>query len=413
MAFGKGFFTYNRRLLRKQVLLQPPAQVTGLAIAVISDSELTASWDNVDGETGFEVQRSPDDSTWAEVATPGQDVLSFADTGLNDNTTYYYRVRAVTGALAGPWSASASATTLISWLNSTPAAITPTKTHVNDNNATSDPAGNEANATTGWSPIGVTLVSQAAEKDTGSYAFKLTALDGTSDRADKNTPSNPKGFNYYQVAHKRGTGTNQWVTTPAFNVVPGAAWATTKGTEKYVSGSNVRLWAADASGGAPGDELYADNIAMATLSDLYVAEAEAITGAGWGYAHWHVADNMHAGLDLTDGTDKILIFIEKLAAKIAVREYVGAVWADVANASFTYDAAKAIYWELLPGTTRIVIGYDTPANIEAMSAAQRISNALIDNNTLSSATLSAINVLQLFSTDASNDPQAVRFAEVA
>jgi len=91
----------------------PPAAPTGLVATAASDTEINLTWtDNANNESGFEIERSPDGSTWALHATVGANTTSHSDTGLTPNTTYYYRVRATNASGDSAYSNVASATTL-------------------------------------------------------------------------------------------------------------------------------------------------------------------------------------------------------------------------------------------------------------------------------------------------------------
>jgi glucose/arabinose dehydrogenase/fibronectin type 3 domain-containing protein len=78
-----------------------PSAPTGLTATAISTTRIdlgwTASTDNV-GVTGYRVERCQGSgcTSWAQVATPT--TTSYSDTGLTQNTTYRYRVRAVDAA---------------------------------------------------------------------------------------------------------------------------------------------------------------------------------------------------------------------------------------------------------------------------------------------------------------------------
>ena len=80
---------------------QPPSQPGSLAASVVSASELDLSWaassDNV-GVSGYRIERCQGVgcSSFAQVATTNGSATSYADTGLSANTSYSYRVRAVT-----------------------------------------------------------------------------------------------------------------------------------------------------------------------------------------------------------------------------------------------------------------------------------------------------------------------------
>ncbi len=84
-----------------------------LTLSVVSNSEIDLSWGDVAGETGYVVERSPDGSTgWAQVATPGPNVVTFNNTLLTSATTYYYRVYATGAGGNSAYSNIANATTL-------------------------------------------------------------------------------------------------------------------------------------------------------------------------------------------------------------------------------------------------------------------------------------------------------------
>ena len=54
------------------------------------------SWaDNSNNETGFEIERSTDGLHFNQIATTAANVTTYKDTGVSQNVTYYYRVRAL------------------------------------------------------------------------------------------------------------------------------------------------------------------------------------------------------------------------------------------------------------------------------------------------------------------------------
>lgn len=84
------------------IATETPASLTA---ATASTTQINLSWTNVQGETGYEVERSPDGTNnWTRIATPAADVTTYPDSGLPINTTFYYRVRAVNGVNASWWS---------------------------------------------------------------------------------------------------------------------------------------------------------------------------------------------------------------------------------------------------------------------------------------------------------------------
>ena len=79
---------------------QPPRAPTRLQADAVSSSEIQLSWrDNSDNEAAFEVERARihhrHPLRWSLIATVSANVTSFTDTGLEPDTTYWYRVRAV------------------------------------------------------------------------------------------------------------------------------------------------------------------------------------------------------------------------------------------------------------------------------------------------------------------------------
>jgi uncharacterized protein (TIGR02145 family) len=70
-----------------------PLAPTDLSGSVVSPSQINLSWtDNSSNETGFKIERRTETSTYTIVGTVNQDLQTFSDSGLNQNTTYTYRV---------------------------------------------------------------------------------------------------------------------------------------------------------------------------------------------------------------------------------------------------------------------------------------------------------------------------------
>jgi Predicted peptidase len=90
-----------------------PSTPTGLSANAVSSSRINLSWNDAsNNETGFEITRATSaGGPFLPRATVNANVNTFADTGLNASTQYWYRVRAVNFAGASNYSSTASATT--------------------------------------------------------------------------------------------------------------------------------------------------------------------------------------------------------------------------------------------------------------------------------------------------------------
>ena len=78
----------------------------------ISTSQIALSWtDNSYGEQGFNIERKESGEDYSQIATVGENVTTYSDTGLNEATTYYYRVRAYNAAGNSDFSNEAHTTT--------------------------------------------------------------------------------------------------------------------------------------------------------------------------------------------------------------------------------------------------------------------------------------------------------------
>jgi hypothetical protein len=109
-----------------------PGAPTNLRVAAFGTSEIDLAWNaNSFNETGFQVERSPDGTTFTPIAPPTT-VPSYRDVGLGSGT-YYYRVRAVNGAGNSPYSNVTLPTIL-------PASIPPVLTLHQDIGTAGDPS---------------------------------------------------------------------------------------------------------------------------------------------------------------------------------------------------------------------------------------------------------------------------------
>lgn len=222
----------------------PPATPTASA-ASVGNTSFTANWGSVSGATGYRLDVSTQ-SDFSTFLTGFQDLdvgtaLSKNVTGLSENTTYYYRVRAVNSAGASASSSTISATTTASALSITQqpssqsvvagsnVSLTVTATSVT---ALSYQWRRNSQNLSGTTATTATLMlSSVQAADAGSYDVVVTNAAGsvTSDAATLTvivTPSAPT------------TNAASSVTTSSFT----ANWSSVSGATGYrldVSTSNT------------------------------------------------------------------------------------------------------------------------------------------------------------------------------
>lgn len=90
------------------VVIAPSA----LTAAASSATSIILNWaDNSSNENNFELERSLDGNTWTPLVSLSTNITQYVDSGLNQLTTYYYRVRASIGGNKSGFSNDANATT--------------------------------------------------------------------------------------------------------------------------------------------------------------------------------------------------------------------------------------------------------------------------------------------------------------
>jgi fibronectin type 3 domain-containing protein len=87
-----------------------PRAVTGLAVSGVTANSVSLSWNDVVGEGSYRVERSQDGINWTTVTLLYSDTTRYTATGLQSNTTYYFRV---TGMADGSQFAGESAEPVI------------------------------------------------------------------------------------------------------------------------------------------------------------------------------------------------------------------------------------------------------------------------------------------------------------
>ncbi|HEY3378312.1 MAG TPA: fibronectin type III domain-containing protein, partial [Armatimonadota bacterium] len=86
---------------------------TNLTATTVSTTQIDLAWTDVSGEAGYYVERSPNGvDTWSQIGSTAANTTTYQNTSLSAGATYYYRVRAYTGATYSAYSNIATQVTI-------------------------------------------------------------------------------------------------------------------------------------------------------------------------------------------------------------------------------------------------------------------------------------------------------------
>ena len=211
---------YNDCLTPQPISLQPPSDLTATAV---SNSGIDLNWqDNSTNETGFKVERCPDEgNAWIQIGSTTANATKFSSRGLFPGDTYRYRVRAFNDTELSAFSNEALATTLSGPLTRAYWEIdTMAGGGIGDNGpavqawlrrpnaVAADGSGNLYIADTGNHRIRILTLSRPAaalQAPTG-----LTAIVVSRSRVDLNWQDNSDNETGFSV-QRRQNGTGDWV----------------------------------------------------------------------------------------------------------------------------------------------------------------------------------------------------------
>jgi hypothetical protein len=174
------------------------AAPTNLNASAVSTSQINLNWtDQANNESGYQVERSQNGSTWTTIATLGAGSSSFANSGLSAGTAYTYRVRAVSATATSDYSNQSSATTM-ALVPAAPSNLTASSSKKSVALSWSDNSSNEtgfkvqrSSNGSDWSTIATVAANirnyTTSKSGSGTIYFRIVATSPAGDSSPSNT----------------------------------------------------------------------------------------------------------------------------------------------------------------------------------------------------------------------------------
>ncbi|QKZ13136.1 fibronectin type III domain-containing protein [Spirosoma sp. KUDC1026] len=316
----------------------PPAAPQSLSAVATSTTQINLTWNAVATATNILIERSPNGTDgWSQIASVAGNVTTYADQGLNQNTRYYYRIRAVNASGNGPYSTVASAVTPDA-PPTAPARLTATPASFSQINLSwADLSANEsgfqiersANGTDGWNKI-------------ADVAANVTTY------ADQNL--SPRTRYYYRIRAVNAAGNSSYSNAADATTPDAPPAAPTRLTATAVSNSQINLSWTDGSDNETGFELERspDGTTWTKVADL-PANATTYQNTGLTPNVWYyyrvravnaVGQSAYSNIADTSTPDVPPAAPARLTATTTSPTQVTLAWADLSNNESGFDIER-------------------------------------------------------------------------
>ncbi len=208
-----------------------PAQPTGVTATATAEGTISLAWADSADEDGYRIERSVNGSTgWTQVGTAVANSTSYSDTGLPENTRYYYRVIATNAVGDSAPSATISAVVSLATPNNVAATfMSGGRIDLSWTDRSSAETGysieQSADGVSGWSQVGTAAANATSFSASGpfngssAYYFRVRATNALGNSAysatvSATTPAVPaRPSSLTATATADGTITLAWANT--------------------------------------------------------------------------------------------------------------------------------------------------------------------------------------------------------
>ncbi|MDD8019584.1 MAG: SBBP repeat-containing protein [Acidobacteriota bacterium] len=193
---GSGYLIEDAFISRLKL---PPARPVNLRKTSASQTEISLAWnDTSENEDGFKLERKTSSTSWAQIASLGPNVTVYTDSGLNEGTSYFYRVKAYNNAGESAYSNELNVlTTPAAPANLTAEVINERKVNLSwqDKSGGEEGFRLERKAGSGnWGtvatlPANTTAYSDTTVVETTTYTYRVFAFNAGGDSPSSNEVS--------------------------------------------------------------------------------------------------------------------------------------------------------------------------------------------------------------------------------